>query len=254
VIGEQGTGNREQRAGDREGGTGAKLGGAPFPVPRSLLTFPPVPIQSHIWPSILVLALACGGKPPAPAPVAGSPPPKEPIKPLAVVPFAGQRVAVTPLTFVVALDTLAEMAPFAAHAAAIAWADSIVAAVVTARGPEVNWVLPPELRKIARRAPTVAPDPDRMGQSMMRENGVETVPDPLRSNLRSLMALAGGRFVFIPAVVSVIPEQGGTIRAEVSLVLVDTRTGKVIWRTLTWGVGSTPSRALTVAMEAVLPI
>jgi len=201
----------------------------------------------------VLAALGCGGKPPAPVPVAGSPPPQEPIKPFAVVPFAGQRVAVTPLTLVVALDTLAEVAPFAARPAALAWADSIVAAVLTARGPEVNWVLPPELRKVARRAPTVAPDPDRMGQSIMRENAVETIPDPLRSNLRSLMALVGGRFVFIPAVITVLPEQSGMVRAEVSLVLADTRTGKVIWRTLTWGVGSTPSRALGVAMEAVLP-
>jgi hypothetical protein len=185
--------------------------------------------------------------------VAGSPPPKEPIQPFTVVPFAGQRVAVTPLTLVIALDTLAERAPFAAHPAAIAWADTIVAAVLTARGPEVNWVLPPELRKVARRAPTVAPDPDRMGQSILRDNSLETIPDPLRGNLRSLMALVGGRFVFVPAVVTVLPEESGMVRAEVSLVLADTRTGNIVWRTLTWGVGATPSRALTVAMEAVLP-
>jgi hypothetical protein len=68
------------------------------------------------------------------------------------------------------------------------------------------------------------------------------------------MALLGGRFVFIPAAITVLPEKSGMIRAEVSLVLADTRTGKVIWRTLTWGVGTTPARALTVAMETVLPI
>jgi hypothetical protein len=198
--------------------------------------------------------LACGGKPPTPVPVAGSPPPREPIKPLAVFPFAGQQIAVTPLTLVVALDTLSSVAPFTARPLALAWADSIVGAILTARGPEVHWVLAPELRKIARRAPSVAPDPDRMGQSMLREHALETVPDPLRSNLRSLMALVGGRFVFIPAVVTVLPEHGGLVRAEVSVVLVDTRTGKVIWRTLTWGQGSTPTRALTVAMEAILPM
>jgi hypothetical protein len=186
--------------------------------------------------------------------VAGSPPPREPIKPFVVTPFAGQQVAVTPLTLVVALDTLSGMAPFSTRAAALAWADSIVGAILTARGPEVKWALPPELRKVARRAPTVAPDPDRMGQSLMRENALETIPDPLRSNLRSLMALLGGRFVFIPAVVTVLPEKTGMVRAEVSLVLADTRTGKVIWRTVTWGVGATPTRALAVALETVLPI
>ena len=198
--------------------------------------------------------LACGGPTPTPTPTVGSAPPREPIKPFGVAPFAGQPIAVTPITLVVPIDTLDRVAPFSSHAAALAWADSVVGAALTTRGPEVKWTFPPELRKIARRAPTVAPDPDRMGQSLMREQALETVPDPLRSNLRSLMALVGGRFVFIPAAVTVVPDKSGLVRAEISLVLADSRTGKVVWRTISWGVASTPTRALAVAMETVLPI
>jgi hypothetical protein len=198
--------------------------------------------------------MACGGHTPAPAPVAGSAPPRQPIKPFGVAPFAGQQIAVIPITLVVPIDTMERVAPFTAHATAIAWADSVVGAALVSRGPEVKWALPPELRKVARRAPTVAPDPDRMGQSMMREHSLETVPDPLRSNLRSLMALLNGRFVFIPAAVAVVPDKGGLVRAEITLVLADTRTGKVVWRTVSWGVASTPNRALAVAMETVLPL
>lgn len=214
-----------------------------------------MPNQSRVLWSLLALAnLACGGHTPAPPPVAGSPPPKEPIKPLGVAPFAGQQIAVIPITLVVPIDTMERVAPFTTHATAIAWADSVVGAALLARGPEVKWALPPELRKVARRAPTVAPDPDRMGQSMMRERSLETVPDPLRSNLRSMMALLNGRFVLIPAAVAVVPEKGGLVRAEITLVLADTRTGKVVWRTVSWGVASTPTRALAVAMESVLPL
>jgi hypothetical protein len=203
---------------------------------------------------MVVLALACGGKAPPPVPAPGSPPPRDAVKPFFTVPYAGQQIAVTPLTLVVALDTLGRIPPFPDHGATLLWADSIVGAQLTARGPEVRWALPAELRKIARRAPTVAPDPDRMGQSMMREPRLDEVPDPLRGNLRSLLALLNGRFALIPAALTLVPESPGVIRAEVSIVLADTRTGKVVWRTLTWGLGPTPSQALTAAMEAVLPV
>lgn len=35
-------------------------------------------------------------------------------------------------------------------------------------------------------------DPNQMGQSVMRAWSMATVPDPLRSNLRKLLAAAGG--------------------------------------------------------------
>jgi hypothetical protein len=186
--------------------------------------------------------------------VPGSPPPIQPVKPFISTPFAGQQIAVTPLTLVIALDSLSRVPPLSDRVTTLAWADSIVGASLLARSPEVKWALPPELRKIARRAPTVAPDPDRMGQSLMRQQSLETVPDPLRGNLRSLLAMLNGRFALIPAAITFVPERAGLIRAEVSLVLADTRTGKVVWRSLTWGLGATPSQALAAAMETVLPI
>jgi len=229
-----------------------------FPVPRSRFTFLPVPPRSPVWLALAALAtLACGGSSPAanvPAPAPARSAPREPIKPFSAVPFAGQSIAVTPLTLIVALDTLARVPPLADRAASVAWADSIIGTALTSRGPEVKWVLPPELRKIARRAPTIASDPDRMGQSLMREKSLESAPDPLRTQLRTLLALVGGRYAFIPAAVSFIPEPSGLVRAEVSLVLVDTRTARVLWRTLTWGVGATPSQALTAAMDNALPV
>ena len=214
-----------------------------------------MPIPSRIqFPLLALLALACGGKHPTPAPVPGSPPPTQPIRPFLSAPFAGQQIAVTPLTLVIALDTLGRVPPLSDRVATLAWADSIVGESFLARTPEVKWALPPELRKIARRAPTVAPDPDRMGQSLMRQQSLEEVPDPLRGNLRSLLAMLNGRFAMIPAAVTFVPEHSGLIRAEVALVLADTRTGKVGWRTLTWGLGTTPSQALAAAMDTVLPV
>jgi hypothetical protein len=207
------------------------------------------------WLAVLAIAtLACGGKPKTPIPVAGSPPPREPIKPLITTPFAGQQIAVVPITLVVGIDTLATVAPLSNHQQAVAWADSLVGLALETRRPEVKWALPPELRKIARRSPTVAPDPDRMGQSLMRANSIDDVPEPLQSSLRSLVAMLNGRFALIPAAITFVPEQSGVVRSEVSMVLADSRTGKVVWRTVAWGLGATPTRALIAAMENVLPL
>jgi hypothetical protein len=203
--------------------------------------------------AVALLSLACGGKPANPTPD----PEKEqhqPIRPLITTSFAGQQLAVTPLTLVVSDEALSATPPLNSRPVALAWADSLVGAALTGRSPEVKWVFPAELRKLARRAPTVAPDPDRMGQSLLRGPKVEEVPDPLRNNLRSMMALVGGRFVLVPAALAFLREPNDAVRAELSLALVDTRTGRVVWRSLAWGTGTTPERALVAALDTVLPV
>lgn len=207
------------------------------------------------WPALIALtALACGGKPAPPASGPTPLPVREPVKPLVTTLFAGQQVAVTPLTLVIAAESMTQVAPFTDRAGTLHWADSMVAAALLARAPDVNWVLPADLRKLARRSPTVAPDPDRMGQSILRAPSLEDVPDPLRGHLRSLMALAGGRLALVPAALNFLNDPDGGVRAELSLVLTDARTGKVVWRTLAWGSGPTPARALAVSLETVLPV
>ncbi|MBK6422060.1 MAG: hypothetical protein IPI38_06045 [Gemmatimonadetes bacterium] len=203
--------------------------------------------------ALALLTLACGGTPAPAAPSPASQHPTEPVRPFAAAIFAGQSIAVLPQTMVLAGDTLGRVPPLGDRATALAWADSLVGAELLARGPEVKWVLPAELRRVAHRAPAVAPDPDRMGQSLLRARQLEDVPDPLRGQLRTLMALLGGRFALVPAAIQFLPESTGTMRAEVSMVLADARTGKVVWRTVTWGTGATPAEALTRAMQLVLP-
>jgi hypothetical protein len=179
-----------------------------------------------------------------------------PVRPLATTALAGQTIAVLPLTLVVAdpaLESDSLYARYKDRRTALLRADSLVGEGFQGRSPEVNWVLPPQLRKIARRAAGVVDDPDQMGQAILRAPNLTSVPDPLRSSIRSLVALTGGRLVLVPASLGFSPDPKGEIRADLSLVLADSRSGKVLWRTVAYGWGASLDQALNAAMAAVLP-
>lgn len=200
---------------------------------------------------VLLGTLACGGKSAAtkPAPARDEPP----IRPLTTSGFAGQLVAVVPLTLIVTDEVSGQSPVLMSRALALTWADSLILNALNSRGPEVKWIGPIELRKIARRSPTVAPDPDRMGQAILRSR-MDEVPDPLRGLMRSLVAMVGGRLALVPAALVFSRDPDGKTRAELAMTLADTRTGKILWRTLAWATGDSPERALTVALETVLPV
>ena len=185
------------------------------------------------------------------------PPPSPPVATLSSAAFSGQTIAVLPITLVVAdpaLQSDSTYANYRDHRTALLRADSLVGEQLQTRGPEVTWVLPPQLRKVARRAAGFVEDPDQMGQAILRSPKLTKVPDPLRSSLRSLMALVNGRVALVPASLGFGPESDGRVRADLTLVLADSRTGKVIWRSLAYGRGKSPDEALNAAVAAVLPL
>jgi hypothetical protein len=171
--------------------------------------------------------------------------------------LAGQNVALVPLTLVAADPGLQSDSLFAKYhdrRATLLWADSLIGDAFTGRAPEVRWVLPPALRKIARRSPGIVSDPDQMGQAVLRVPTIRTVPDPLRASLRNLMALVGGRIAMVPAALGFVRDTSGRVRAELSLVAADTRSGRVLWRSVAVGNGTDPDRALQAALVGVLPV
>lgn len=193
---------------------------------------------------LLLVALPLAAQTPAPLPVPAQG-------------LAGQQVGVLPLTLVAtdpALQSDTLFAGFHDRRATLSWADSLIGDALTGRAPEVKWVLPPELRKIARRAPGIVDDPDHMGQAVLRSPKIKDVPDPLRASLRNLMAVVGGRVAFVPAALGFSRDADGSIRAELPLVAADVRSGKVLWRSIAVGSGPTPAAALASALDAVLPI
>jgi hypothetical protein len=185
------------------------------------------------------------------------PPPLPAVATFSTQAVAGKKVGVLPLTLIAVDPSLQSDTVYASYRdrrAGLSRADSLIAEALQSRGPEVSWVLPPELRKMARRSGGFVPDPDQMGQAVLRSPKVSVIPDPLRSSLRSLLAIADSRLAMVPASLAFAPESDGQLRADLSLVLADARTGKVLWRSLASGRGTSPDDALNAALAAVLPV
>jgi hypothetical protein len=179
----------------------------------------------------------------------------EPSVPLRTSSLAGQSVAVLPLTMVVMDDAIADdsaYAPLHDRGRTLRWADSLIGDAMTSRAPEVKWVLPGELRKASRRSGGFIADPDQMGQAVMRSKSIKRVPDPLRSNLRTLVAIAGGRYALIPAALAFSRDTAGAVHADLSLAFADARTGQVMWHSTAAGSGAAPLNAVRAALATVL--
>jgi hypothetical protein len=199
--------------------------------------------------AVLVLT-ACGGKAPESDDQAPTP---EPALPLPTAGISGQRVAVYPITLVTAEEDLGWQSFLADRRAALDRADSIMGALLAERSPEVEWVLPDDLRRAARRAPGMLTDPDRMGTALLRTVELSAIPDPLRSQMRSLNGVAADRYALVPASLVYRKTPVGTAEAELTLVMADVRTGLLGWRTIARGTGADPWEALRVAFKTLTP-
>ena len=172
---------------------------------------------------------------------------------LATASLAGQSVPVLPITVVLAQPPLPDSSLPTSRAALLRWTDSLIAQAFQDRAPEVKWVWPADLRRMARRSGGLLPEPDNMGQAVMRSWGLKIVPDPLRSNLRRLTAFAsGGSLVVIPASLVIRGGTDGKVYAELSVCMADVRTGRVAWRTVAPGEGDSPASALASALATIL--
>ena len=215
------------------------------------------------WCVVGAALLACG------APKTAEPPAPQAPAPIPATNLSGQRVMVLPFTLVAADDSLGWRDQMLDRRQVIARCDSILGTLLTERAPEAQWALPLELRHVAQRSAGMVGDPGQFPSSLLRFESIVDVPDPLRSQLRNLAAVGGGRWVLVPAALvyrktvgqsesrtgkpAPAVEGTGAGTAELSLVIVDTRMGKVHWRTVSRGAGDDPWTALTRAVKAVTP-
>ncbi len=196
--------------------------------------------------TLLGLAACGGGTPPGDGP--------EPeTAPLPTAGVAGRPVTVYPLTLIAAEEALGWREVMPPRREALQKADSVLAAFLSQRAPEVTWVFPAELRRLAGQAPGLLADPDQMGTAVLRAPGARVVPDPLRAQMRQLTGTAGDRFALVPASLVYVRVPDGAARAELTLVLADVRTGRVGWRTVAKGEGDDPWDSLWNALKPLVP-
>jgi hypothetical protein len=193
----------------------------------------------------LVGAAGCGSQQPA-ADVPSQ------TAPLPTAGIAAQKVAVYPLTLLAVDESLGWADLIGARRDALDRADSVIAEFLLSRAPEVTWVLPAELARAAKRAPGLLTDPHQMGTALLRAPNLQQVPDPLRSQMRTLTGMAGERYALVPASLVYLPAAAGA-EAELSLVMVDVRTGRIGWRTVARGKGTEPWDALWNGLKLLVP-
>lgn len=173
--------------------------------------------------------------------------------PLPVPLMLGQQVSVYPLTLVMSDLSLGWADSLVPRREALDKADSIINAALTQRSPEVEWIPPAALRRAASRAPGLLSEPDRIGTAVLRSPSLNRLPDLLASQMRNLSGVAGGRLALVPASLVFTKDEVGMGRAELTLVLVDIRTGFVRWRNRAVGSGTGPWTALWTALETLTP-
>jgi hypothetical protein len=171
----------------------------------------------------LLLLAACGGRPAAsqeaaPLPVA---------RPLAAI--AAQPILLLPLQAVYPADSLGWFARIADEGAFRRRVDDEIAFVLRSRGATPRWIMPETVARAVRRNPGYAPDPYALAAAPLAP-GVTlrdgAVPDPLASQLRSLVALGEARFTIVPVEVRFLTAGDGGV-ASMRVALVDARASVV---------------------------
>jgi len=198
---------------------------------------------------LVALAAGCGGS----GSKSDQAPEPAPTLPLPTAGMAGQPVAVYPVTLISADEALGWQPYLGDRHEALAKADSIIGAMLVERSPEVTWVLPAELRRAVARSPGTFAPPDQMGTALLRGEGLKVIPDPLRSQMRSLNAVVADRFAFVPAALLFRRNPEGKGEADLVVVLADVRTGLIGWRTVAHGTGEDPWLALRAAFKTLTP-
>ena len=97
------------------------------------------------------------------------------------------------------------------------------------RLPRVKWVFPPDLDRALERSPSLDINIRALAVSIFHRARVENIGDPLFGDLRRLGALTDTRFALVPVAATYVPNPTGQGRAEVSIALIDTLGGRVLW-------------------------
>ena len=134
----------------------------------------------------------------------------------------------------------------------LAVAGAVLDTVLRENARGVRWMGLAEQRRSLRMAPALGIEPDRLETGALLGLRVESLTDPLWSQLRTMEGMTGARTAVAPAGVK-IDRRGGSYVATYVLVMADARTGKLQWRGRADGApAATPEAALRSAALAAV--
>ena len=195
---------------------------------------------------MIAASAACARSPKVPpaTPVASTSP-----TPLASL--AGQRIVVLPVHYLRAVDTLGLSSAISRPREFLRSLDDEIAFAFGERGIRGQWVFPADLARSQRRNIGHAVDPYSLAAEVLRPYGprrIPQLPDPLATQLRSLVALSEARYALFPVELR-FENSGGSGRAILHVALLDARLLQVRW---SGDVQSDTMRTLTPGVSAAL--
>ena len=173
-------------------------------------------------------------------------------RPLAAV--ASQRVVVMPVQTIRA-DSAGWLRAMSADYRETL--DDELAYAIGERVPGRGWVFGPAVVRSAARNQPHAGEPRGLAVPVLekaRRTPEDPIAEPLASQLRTLVALGGGRFALVPVEARFEPAAAGATagaRLALDLALVDARTARLLWSgTVRGDAASTFSPALAAGVAA----
>lgn len=189
---------------------------------------------------LLLAAAACAGRRAEPA--------EAPPTAVAPMDLGGQRVLILPVQASAGIPGNREDAT------------AELVAALRERDTRTQWIDPARLRRSLAASPAFAPDPAALPNDPYRVHGERRLAGPLADVLRRYMALTEARLALVPRSAVARPLEDGTVVIRMDAVVVDARTGRLVW----WGeaegfpgapgsAGLVPSAAEALAARMVVP-
>ncbi len=155
---------------------------------------------------------------------------QEPSRPLAAL--AAQKLVVAPVQSLREADSLGWTSTAGGSRDYLRQVDSEIELALKDRGVEGMWVFAEQLARTARRNAGYAPDPYNLAVRPLRPGRVkkrrDMLPEPLATQLRSLVAFTDARYILLPVELR-FEREGEAGRAHMHLVLVDARLSRPMW-------------------------
>lgn len=108
--------------------------------------------------------------------------------------------------------------------------DEEIADALRKRGVSSNWTFAREITASADRNAGLAGDPRQLSAQGIRRiaAGDTPLPEPLASQIRTLVSLTSARFALLPLETR-LDTRNGERKGSVRMLLVDSRTARVLW-------------------------